>query len=52
VAAQDQAFSTNYFRKKILKEESVSKCWLHKEYEKTTDQLHQDIPFWQKINAS
>jgi len=28
VAAQDQAFSTNYFKNKILKEEIDSKWWL------------------------
>jgi hypothetical protein len=28
VAAQDQAFSTNYFKNKILTEEIASKWWL------------------------
>jgi len=31
VVAQDQAFSTNYFKNKILKEEIDSKCWLCKQ---------------------
>ena len=30
VAAQDQAISKNYFKNKILKEETESKCWLCK----------------------
>ena len=30
VAAQDQAIGTNYFKNKILKEETESKCWLCK----------------------
>jgi len=30
VAAHDQAINTNYFKNKILKEESDSKCRLHK----------------------
>jgi hypothetical protein len=39
VAAQVQALSTNFFRKKIPKEETESKCWLCKEYEETIDHL-------------
>jgi len=39
VAAQDQALSTNYFKKRILKKEIENKCQLCKEYEKTTDHL-------------
>ena len=37
VAAQDQAISTNYFKNKILKEETESKCRLCKQYEETID---------------
>ena len=39
MAAQDQAVSTNYFKNKILKEETDSKCLLHKQHEETTDHL-------------
>jgi hypothetical protein len=39
VAAQDQAVSTNCFKRKILKEEIESRCRLCKEYEETTDHL-------------
>jgi hypothetical protein len=39
VAAQDQAVSTNYFKRKILKEETESRCRLCKEYEETIDHL-------------
>ena len=35
VAAQDQAIGTNYFKNKILKEETESKCWLCKQHEET-----------------
>jgi len=47
VADQDQALSTNYFKKKILKEEIGSKCRLCKEYEEaivnvTSGCHHQD----------
>ena len=35
VAAQDQAISTNYFKKQILKEEIESKCRLYKPHEET-----------------
>jgi hypothetical protein len=38
VAAQDQAISTNYFKRKILKEETESRCRLCKEYEESIDQ--------------
>ena len=37
VATQDEAISTNYFKNKILKEETDSKCWLYKEHEEATD---------------
>ena len=33
VAAQHQAISTNYFKNKILKEETESKCRLCKQHE-------------------
>jgi hypothetical protein len=39
VAVQDQAVSTNYFKRKILKEEIGSRCRLCKEYEETIDHL-------------
>ena len=38
-AAQDQAISKNYFKKKILKEEIGSKCRLGKQHEETIDHL-------------
>jgi len=50
VAAQDQAISTNYFKNKILKEETESKCWLYKQYEETIDHLISGCPFWQRTN--
>jgi hypothetical protein len=40
VVAQDQAISTNYFKKKILKEETESKCRLCKKHEETIDHLN------------
>ena len=39
VAAWDQAISTNYFKNKILKEETDSKCWLCKQHGETIDHL-------------
>jgi hypothetical protein len=39
VPAQDQANSTNYFKNKILKEETESKCRLCKQHEETIDHL-------------
>jgi hypothetical protein len=39
VAAQDQAISTNYFKRKIVKEEIESRCQLRKEYEETIDHI-------------
>jgi len=36
VAAQNQAISTNYFKNKILKEETDSKCRLCKQHELLT----------------
>jgi hypothetical protein len=39
VAARDQAISTKYFKNKILKEETESKCRSCKQHEETTDHL-------------
>jgi len=44
VAAQDQAISTNYFKKKNLKEEIESKCRLCKQHEETIDHLTSGCP--------
>jgi hypothetical protein len=44
MAAQDQAISTNYFKKKILKQEIESGCRLCKEYEETIDHLTSGCP--------
>jgi hypothetical protein len=44
VAAQDQAISTNYFKRNILKEEIESRCQLCKEYEETIDHLTSECP--------
>jgi len=44
VAAQDQANSTNYFKNKILKEETESKCRLCKQHEETIDHLTSGCP--------
>ena len=48
VAAQDQAISTNYFRKKILQEEIESKCRLCKQHEETIDHLTSACPILAK----
>ena len=48
VAAQDQAISTNYFKKKILKEETESKCQLCKQHEETIDHLTSGSPILAK----
>jgi predicted restriction endonuclease len=48
VAAQDQAISRNYFKRKILKEEIESKCRLCKEYEETIDHLTSEFPILAK----
>jgi hypothetical protein len=48
VAAQDQAISTNYFKNKILKEETDSKCRLCKEHEETIDHLTSGFPILAK----
>jgi hypothetical protein len=44
MTAQDQAISTNYFKKKILKQEIESRCRLCKEYEETIDHLISGCP--------
>jgi hypothetical protein len=44
VAAQDQALGTYYFKTKVLKEETESKCRLYKEYEETMDHLTSEGP--------
>jgi hypothetical protein len=36
--------STNYFEKKILKQEIESRFWLFKEYEETVDHLTSGCP--------
>jgi hypothetical protein len=48
VAALDQAISTNYFKRKILKEEVESRCRLCKEYEETIDHLIPGCPILAK----
>jgi hypothetical protein len=48
VAAQDQAICTNYFKRKILKEETESRCRLRKEYEETIDHLTSGCPILAK----
>jgi hypothetical protein len=48
VAAQDQAISTNYFKRKILKEEIGSRCRLCKEYEETINHLTSGCPILAK----
>jgi hypothetical protein len=44
MAAQDQAISINYFKKKILKQEIEIRCRLCKEYEETIGQLISGCP--------
>jgi hypothetical protein len=44
MAAQDQAISTNYFKKKILKQEIESILQPLKEYEETIDHLISGCP--------
>jgi hypothetical protein len=48
VAAQDQAVSTNYFKRKIMKEGIESKCRLCKEYEETIDHITSGYPILAK----
>ena len=50
VAAQDQAISINYLKKKILKEETESEYWLCKQHEEAIDHLTSGCPIWQKTN--
>jgi hypothetical protein len=44
VAAQDQALGTNCIKRKVLKEETESKCRLCKEYEETINHLTSGCP--------
>jgi len=48
VAIQDQAIGTNYFKKKILKEEIESKCRLCKQHEETINNLNTGCPILAK----
>jgi hypothetical protein len=48
IITQDQAISTNYFKRKILKEEIESRCRLCKEYEETIDHLTSGCPILAK----
>ena len=48
VAAQDQVISTNYFKNRILKEETESKCRLCKQHEQTIDHLTSGCPILAK----
>ena len=48
VAAQGQAISTNYFKNKILKDETESKCRLCKQHEETIDYLTSWCPILSK----
>jgi len=48
VAAQDQVISTNYFKTKILKEETESKYRLCKQHEETIDHLTSGCPILTK----
>jgi hypothetical protein len=47
-AAQDQEISTNYFKRKILKEDIESRCRLCEEYEETVDHLTPGCPILAK----
>jgi len=48
VAVQDQAIGTNYFKKKILKEEIECKCQLCKQHEETVDYITSGCPILAK----
>ena len=48
VAAQDQVISKNYFKNKILKEQTESKCRLCKQHEETIDHLTSGCPILAK----
>jgi hypothetical protein len=44
VVAQDQAISTNYFKNKVLKEETESECQLCKQHEETIGHITSGCP--------
>jgi hypothetical protein len=44
VAAQDQALGTNYFKRRVLKKETETKCRLCKKYEENIDHLTSVCP--------
>jgi hypothetical protein len=44
VAAQNQALSTNYLKKEIVKEEIKRKCRLRKAYDETVDHFTSGCP--------
>jgi hypothetical protein len=48
VAVQDQSISKNYFKYKLLKEETESKCRLCKQHEETIDHLTSGCPILSK----
>jgi hypothetical protein len=48
VSTQDEAINTNYFRKKILKPQTDSKCRLCKEHEETINHLISGCPILAK----
>jgi hypothetical protein len=50
VAAQDLAISTNYFKNKIFKKETESKCRLCKQHEDTIDHLTSGYPILAQTN--
>jgi hypothetical protein len=50
VAAQDQAISTNYFKRKILKEDIESRRQ-EKNMKKLLNIQQQDDTFWQIMNT-
>jgi len=43
VTAQDKDISTNYFKNKILKKETDSKCRVFKKYEETINPLNPEL---------
>jgi hypothetical protein len=48
VTTRDQAISANYFKNKILKDETDSKCRLCKQHEDTIDHVTSECPIWAK----
>ena len=48
LAAQDQAVNTNYFKNKILREETGGKFQSYKQHEETTDHLTSGCPILAK----